>query len=74
MQTILTRDSIVWWLAILGAVVTYLIGAGKPPTEWAYGDWLQAVAFLVATISGKLATSPLPHSRFGNAQITPGNQ
>lgn len=66
-----TRDSIVWWLAIIGAIVTYLIGSGKPPTDWNYGEWLQAVAFIIATVSGKLATSPLPHSEEGAAKITP---
>lgn len=57
-----TRDSVVWWLAILTAVLTYLIAA-PPPTQWDYYEALKAVAFAVATISGKLATSPLPGSR-----------
>ena len=65
------RDSIIWALAIGGAVVTYLIGAGKPPTEWSYGDWLQSFAFLIATVSGYLKTSPLAHSEYGKAKITP---
>ena len=54
-----TRDSIVWGLAIAGAALTYL-AAAPPPTVWTYGEWIQALAFAVATISGKLATSPLP--------------
>lgn len=54
-----TRDSLVWGLSIAAAVLTYLIAA-PPPTEWGYADWLQAAAFAVATLSGKLATSPLP--------------
>lgn len=66
----LTRDSIIWGLTIAGAVVAYLIGAGEPPTGWAYGEWLQALSFIIATISGKLATSPLPHSEEGAAKIT----
>ena len=53
-----TRDSAVWWLGIVGAVVTYL-AASRPVPEWDYYAWLQAVAFAVATVSGKLATSPL---------------
>lgn len=57
-----TRDSAVWWLAIVGAVLTYL-AAAPPPTVWTYGEWVQALAFGVATISGKLATSPLPGKR-----------
>lgn len=55
----MTRDSIIWWLAIAGAVLTYL-AAAPPPTQWTYAEWVQALAFVVATISGKLATSPLP--------------
>lgn len=54
----LTRDSIVWWLGIIAAALTYLLAA-DPPTQWTYHEWLQAAAAVVATISGKLATSPL---------------
>ena len=57
-----TRDSAIWWLAIVAAVLTYLIAA-PPPTQWDYYEWLKAIAFGVATISGKLATSPLPSKR-----------
>jgi hypothetical protein len=56
-----TRDSAVWWLAIIGSVITYLASAA-PPSQWNYHQWIQAAALIVATISGKLATSPLPHS------------
>lgn len=55
----MTRDSIVWWLAILGALVTYL-STSEPPTAWSYQDWIQFIAAVIATVSGKLATSPLP--------------
>ena len=55
----MSRDSIVWTLAILGALVTYLLSVGTPPTDWNYQQWLQFVAAVVATVSGKLATSPL---------------
>lgn len=54
----LTRDSAVWWLGIIGATLTYLLAA-DPPSAWTYHQWLQAAAFVVATLSGKLATSPL---------------
>lgn len=57
----LTRDSVLWWLAILGAVATYL-ASSEPPTHWTYHQWIQAAMFIVATVSGKLASSPLPHS------------
>ena len=55
----LNRDSLVWWLGIAGAVVLYLSNA-DPPTLWTYNDWLQALAFAIATAAAKLATSPLP--------------
>ena len=54
-----TRDSLLWWLGILGAVIVYLSNAA-PPSQWSWNDWMQALAFVVATLSGKLATSPLP--------------
>lgn len=53
------RDSLVWTLAIFGALITYLISVDVPPTEWNYKQWLQFASAAVATISGKLATSPL---------------
>ena len=53
-----TRDSVVWWIGIVGAVLTYLL-ASDPMPMWDYYGWLKAAAFAVATISGKLATSPL---------------
>jgi hypothetical protein len=57
----LTRDSIFWWLGIIGAVLVYLGNADSPAT-WSWNDWMQTLAFVVATISGKLATSPLKGS------------
>lgn len=54
----MTRDSWVWWLGISAAVLTYL-GAAPPPVTWTYPEWIQALAFVVATVSAKLATSPL---------------
>lgn len=55
----MNRDSIILWLGLVVAVVGYLIGAAKPPTEWAYMEWLQAASFVLAWVTGKLATSPL---------------
>ncbi len=52
------RDSYVLWLGLAIAVVGYL-SASKPPTEWGYSEWIQAATFLLAWLSGKLATSPL---------------
>lgn len=58
MSKFLARDSAVWWLIIVGALVTYM--ADKPaPAGWHYADWMQFAAFIVATLAGKLSTSPL---------------
>ena len=54
----LTRDSMLWWLGIAGAVVIYL-SAGESPSTWTWAEWMRAAAFVIATVSGKLATSPL---------------
>lgn len=56
----MNRDSALWYLAALGAVVGYLITAQKPPTEWSYMEWLNAASFVLAWAIGKLQTSPLP--------------
>lgn len=48
-----------FWLALAGAVVTYLL-ASPPPTDWSYQDWLKAAAFGIAWGVGKLQSSPLP--------------
>lgn len=53
-----TRDSWLWTLSIAAAVLTYLSAAPSPAT-WGYGEWIQALAFVVGVVSGKLATSPL---------------
>lgn len=54
------RDSMVLWVGALGALVLYLQNAEGPPLAWGYSEWLQFAAFVLAFISGKLATSPLP--------------
>ncbi len=53
------RDSKMLWLGLAIAIVGYL-SASKPPTDWGYAEWIQAAAFVLAWVSGKLATSPLP--------------
>jgi hypothetical protein len=55
----LTRDSLVWTLGLVAAVLGYLVTAEKPPTEWGYMQWLQAGTFVVAWIMGRLSSSPL---------------
>jgi hypothetical protein len=62
----------VWIITFIGALITYLLSSGKPPTQWAYGEWLQAGAFVVATLSAKLQGSPLQLSFKGQEKIARG--
>jgi hypothetical protein len=54
------RDSLILWVGLAVAVVGYLSTAMNPPTQWGYMEWLQAASFMLAWVTGKLATSPLP--------------
>ena len=67
-----TRDSFVWWLALAGAVLTYLVSAERPPTEWRYLDWLQALSFVVAWLAGKLSGSMLAGAATPTSESRPG--
>ena len=57
-----SRDSMVWWIGIAGALLAYLSSA-PAPTDWDYPQVIQFLSAVVATISGKLATSPLRGER-----------
>jgi hypothetical protein len=56
---VFNRDSIMFLLLLVVAVVGYLITAQKPPTDWGYMEWLQACSFVLAWVVGKLSGSPL---------------
>ena len=53
-----TRDSKIWTLMTLGAILGYLSTTENPMT-WDYAQWIQAGLFIVAWATGKLANSPL---------------
>jgi hypothetical protein len=58
----LTRDDILWTLSIIGGVAVGL-SASFNLFPWISPGWqhgISLVAFLYATVSGKMATSPLP--------------
>lgn len=61
-----TRDSFVWWIGILFAVIVGVATVADPAAygipEWAL-PYLRLAALIVGIISGKLATSPLPGKR-----------
>src|SRR5688572_23864178 len=67
-----TRDSLVWLFTLTASLVGYLLADGRPPTEWAYNDWLKAVAAIAAIISAKLQGSPLQLSYKGQEQVARG--
>jgi hypothetical protein len=54
----LTRDSLLLWLPVVAALITYLLST-DPPTVWTYYQWLQFASAAVAVASTKLMTSPL---------------
>lgn len=66
----ITRDSWVWIVAALGALVGYLVTAQTPPTEWGYMEWLQFVSFGLAWAAGKLTGSPLAGDTTSAAKTT----
>lgn len=55
----MNRDSILWWVLIIGAVLGYMATL-PPPTEWDYKQWLNAAVSIIGIIAAKMATSPLP--------------
>ncbi len=55
----MNRNSLSLWLIAGGALVTFLLADGRPPTAWAYTDWLKFAATAVAWGTGKLQSSPL---------------
>jgi hypothetical protein len=55
----MNRDSVLWWVGIVGAILTALANqAGLFPPAW-YG-YINLSAVLVGVISGYLKASPLP--------------
>lgn len=67
-----TRDSAVWWVGIIGSAVM-AVGANLDAFPWLSKDarqWISLASFVVGVVSGKMATSPRPHSTEGKAQVT----
>lgn len=66
----LTRDSILLYLAFAGTLAAYFAAAEQTPNLWTFKDWMQFAIVTIAWLTGKLQTSPLPHSTEGSAQVT----
>ncbi len=58
----MTRDSVVWWVGMIVAVLGAIIAnANLLPAAWAPAlPWINLACIVLGVISGKLATSPLP--------------
>lgn len=67
----LTRDSAVLYLGLAGTIIAYMLASPTDVEHWKLRDWLQCGLLIVSWLTGKLQTSPLPHSTEGKAQITP---
>ena len=52
------RDSWIWTLGIVGAVLTAAANQAGLFPAWLY-PWINFAALIVGIVSGKLATSPL---------------
>lgn len=66
-----TRDSVLFYLAFMATVLGYFAAAETTPNLWSFKEWVQFALVVIAWITGKLQTSPLPHSVYGERKITP---
>jgi hypothetical protein len=57
----MTRDSVVWWIGIIVAVLGAIAAnSNLLPADWAPAlPWINLICIVLGTVSGKLATSPL---------------
>lgn len=65
-----TRDSAVLYLGLAGAVLAYVVASPTDISEWKTREYVQLALLGVTWLTGKLQTSPLPHSEEGDAKIT----
>ena len=68
----LTRDSWLWLLAFIGLLLSHLITAQAPPTEWNYMQWLQFLSTFLAGVVGWLSSSPLAGDNTPHRDSYPG--
>lgn len=55
-----SRDSVVWLIAFMATILGYLSTKETDPRFWSYMDWINFLMFVLAWLSGKMATSPRP--------------
>lgn len=66
----ITRDSIIWWVSMIGGVAVGVSGSFTL-FPWITPGWqhgISLVGFIYGVVSGKMATSPLPISPEGHAK------
>ena len=56
----ITRDAWLLYLAAAGTVLGYMAAAETTPDQWNFKQWVQLGLVVVAWLTGKLQTSPLP--------------
>lgn len=67
----LTRDSWIWIITFAALLLSHLITAGKPPTDWTYNEWLQFLSTFLAGVVGWLSSSPLAGAKTPLAETKP---
>lgn len=56
----ITRDAWLFYLAFAGTIVGYFAAAEQTPNLWSFKEWMQFGLVVIAWITGKFQTSPLP--------------
>ena len=75
-----TRDSLIWWFGMAGAVLGELAMLKEETLVAHYGlpaDWLpylHLASLVVGVVSAWMKTSPRPHSIEGDAKVTPSGK
>jgi uncharacterized membrane protein YeaQ/YmgE (transglycosylase-associated protein family) len=63
------RDSILWWIVIIGSVAGYLATV-PPPTAWTWGQSMNAVVVICGLLGAKLSGSGLAGNATPSADKT----
>ena len=66
----LNRDSILWWLLIIGSIAGYLATV-PPPTEWSWAQSMNAVVVIAGLMAAKLSGSGLAGSQTPSSDTKP---
>lgn len=56
----ITRDAWLLYLGFAGVMLGYFAAAEQTPNLWTFKEWVQFSLVVIAWVTGKLQTSPLP--------------